>query len=519
MKFKVLIADPIENDCIKKLKTFAEVKTLSDKNKLKEEIRDADVVIVRSATKITKEILEEAKNLKIIARAGVGVDNIDLNEATRRGILVINAPDASSVSVAEHTIGLMIALARNLIHANNSLKEKRWEKKKLKGIELRGKTLGIIGLGRIGSQVAKRAKAFDMKVIAYDPFVSENYARKLGVKLVDLKTLLKESDFVSIHVPLTDKTRNMITKRELLLMKKTSFLINCARGGIVNERDLYEILKEKRIAGAALDVFEKEPPFDSPLLELDNVIVTPHIGGNTVEAQKSACMIVCEDIERILNGRPPRNSVNFPTIDKEILERLKYVIPLAEKVGVFIHRITDAEIKKIEVFVNEDVEEEDLKIITNAILKGYLSNIISTGVNILNARVLALNRGMEIIEGRKELRFNGMHTILVRFMEHELIVGCHYEEQRILGFDGYSFNMPFEKNILIVKIEDRPGMIGKVTTFLGNNNINIAYLQVSRKKKIDEQMMIIITDQEVSRSLLEDLKKISGIKHARFSRL
>ncbi len=514
-----MIADPIEEICIERLKKFAEVKFLKEKDRLSEEIRDADAIIVRSSTKLTKDILNNAQKLKVIARAGVGVDNIDLEEATKKGIIVVNAPDASSVAVAELTIGLMLALARNIIYANNSLKEKKWEKKKLKGIELRGKTLGIIGLGRIGSQVAKRAKAFDMNVIAYDPFVTEEYAKRLGVKLVDFETLLKESDFITIHVPLTEKTRNMITKREIEKMKDGVFIINCARGGIINEKDLYEALKSGKIAGAALDVFENEPPFDSPLLELDNVIVTPHIGGNTKEAQKLACMMVCEDIERVLNGIPPINPVNFPTIDREVLDRLRYIIPLAEKVGRFIQRISNGEISRLEIFVSKNLRDEDIRTITDSILKGYLSEIITSGVNILNSRILAKNRGIEIIEGKKQLTVNDMQTILVRFLNHELLVGCRFEEHKILGFDGYGFNIPFENNILIVKIEDKPGMIGKVTTFLGEKNINIAYLQVSRKRNVKEQMMIIITDQEVREDIVKSLEKMDGIYYARFIRL
>ena len=519
MKFKILIADPIEEICVNRLKKFAEVKFLEDKSKLLEEIKDVDAIIVRSATKITKEVISRAERLKVIARAGVGVDNIDLNEATKRGIVVINAPDASSVSVAEHTIGLMLALARNLIYANNSLKNKKWEKKKLKGIELRGKTLGIIGLGRIGSQVAKRAKAFEMRVIAYDPYVTKEYANKLGVELVDFETLLKESDFITIHVPLTEKTKNMITKKEIEKMKDGVFIINCARGGIINENDLYEALKNGKVAGAALDVFEKEPPFDSPLLKLDNVIVTPHIGGNTKEAQKLACLMICEDIERILNGEPPKNPVNFPVIDKESMERLKYILALAEKAGRFVQKFSNGEISRIEIFVSKEFGEEDLKMITNALLKGYLSEIVTTGVNILNSRTLARNRGMEIIEGKKDITVYGMQTIMIRFLNHELLVGCRFDEQRILRFDGYNFNIPFENNILIVKIEDKPGMIGKVTTFLGENGINIAYLQVSRKESENEQVMIIITDQEIRNEIVDSMKNLDGVKYAKFSKL
>lgn len=318
-KMKVLIADRIEKKGINILKEFAEVSVQTDitNQKLIRSIEEFDAVVVRSRTKITREVIESASRLKIIARAGVGVDNIDLQAATERGIMVVNAPESASVTVAELTLGIAITLARKISLADKSLKEGKWEKNKFMGVELAGKTLGIVGMGRIGEQVAVRFKGFQMKILAYDPYISEGTASKLGVTLVDLDTLLKEADVVTIHVPLAPETRHFIARRELELMKETAFLINCARGGIVNEQDLYTALSEGKIAGAGLDVYENEPPKGNPLLNLDNVVATPHIGASTVEAQDNAAIIVAEEIKKVKNGESPSNLINLPVLGLE----------------------------------------------------------------------------------------------------------------------------------------------------------------------------------------------------------
>lgn len=315
----VLIADQIEEKGISILKEFAEVTVQTDitNQELIGSIGDYDAVVVRSRTKITRKIIESAGRLKIIARAGVGVDNIDVEAATDRGIMVVNAPESASITVAEHTMGIIFALARKISLADKSIKEGKWEKNKFKGVELFGKTLGIVGMGRIGTQVAARFKGFEMKILAYDPYITEENAPKLGVTLVDLDTLLKESDIVTIHVPLTPETRHFIAHRELRLMKETAFLINCARGGIVDEQELYAALSEGKIAGAGLDVFENEPPKHSPLLNLDNVVATPHIGASTLEAQENAAIIVAEEIKKVENGESPQNLINMPVLGLE----------------------------------------------------------------------------------------------------------------------------------------------------------------------------------------------------------
>lgn len=316
---KVLIADRIEANGISILEEFTEVVVQTDitKEELIESIGNFDAVVVRSRTKITRDIIESADKLKVIARAGVGVDNIDVEAATERGIMVVNAPESASITVAEHTLGVIIALARKITLADKSVKEGKWEKSKFVGIELFGKTLGIIGIGRIGKQVALRLKGFEMKMIAYDPYITEDEASKLGVTLVDLETLLEEADIITIHVPLSPETRHFISHRELELVKKDALLINCARGGIVDEDALYNALSEGKLGGVGLDVFEAEPPKDSPLLALDNVVVTPHIGASTIEAQQNASIIVAEEIKKVFNGESPNNLINLPVIIQE----------------------------------------------------------------------------------------------------------------------------------------------------------------------------------------------------------
>lgn len=316
---KVLIADQIEEKGISILKEFAEVTVQTDitNPELTDKIGDFEAVVVRSRTKITREVIEAAGKLKVIARAGVGVDNIDVNAATERGIMVVNAPESASITVAEHTIGVIISLARKIALADRSVKEGKWEKSRFMGLELFGKTLGIVGIGRIGKQVAARLRGFEMKMLAYDPYISEEDALELGVTLVDIDTLLKESDIITIHVPLTPETRHFIAARELELMKEDAFIINCARGGIVDEQALYAALKAGDIGGAGLDVYEEEPPRDNPLLGLDNVVLTPHIGASTVEAQQNASIIVAQEIKKVFNGESPSNLINLPILVQE----------------------------------------------------------------------------------------------------------------------------------------------------------------------------------------------------------
>lgn len=323
-KMKVLIADEINKKGINELKDVAEVVVQTDitNEELIKSIGDFDAIMVRSRTKITREVIEAASRLKIIARAGVGVDNIDVEAATRRGIMVVNAPESASITVAEHTIGIILSLARKISIADKSIKEGKWGKNKFMGTQLAGKTLGIVGMGRIGSQVAIRCKAFAMEILVYDPYISEDTASKLGVTMVDLDTLLKDADIITIHVPFTPETKHLIAQREFEIMKKNAFIINCARGGIINEHDLYDALSQGKIGGAGLDVFEKEPPEGNLLLSLDNLVATPHIGASTREAQDDAAIIVAKEIKKVSNGESPKNVINLHVLNTESFQVL-----------------------------------------------------------------------------------------------------------------------------------------------------------------------------------------------------
>ncbi|HIQ32257.1 MAG TPA: phosphoglycerate dehydrogenase, partial [Methanothermococcus okinawensis] len=399
---KILITDDIHEEAVEILRKVGDVEIATNlsREELKRKIEDVDVIVVRSGTKLTRDILEHAKKLKIIARAGVGVDNIDVEYATERGIIVVNSPDASSISVAELTMGLMLAAARNIPQATASLKRGEWDRKSFKGIELYGKTLGVIGLGRIGQQVVKRAKAFGMNIVGYDPYIPEEVARDLGVKLLDdLNELCKVSDFITLHVPLTPKTRHIIGKEQISLMKRNAIIVNCARGGLIDERALYEALKEGRIRAAALDVFEEEPPRNNPLLTLDNVIGTPHQGASTEEAQKSAGIIVAEQIVKILRGEPAENVVNLPAIPSEKMGKLKPYMELAEKLGLMAIQLLDRSIEKVKLIYSGEIAGEDTEMVKRSFLKGMLSPILLAGVNLVNAPSVAKSRNIKVIEG------------------------------------------------------------------------------------------------------------------------
>ncbi|HIP84983.1 MAG TPA: phosphoglycerate dehydrogenase [Methanothermococcus okinawensis] len=518
---KILVTDEIHKDAIEILKKIGDVEIATNlsKEELKKKIEDVDVIVVRSGTKLTREVLEHAKKLKIIARAGVGVDNIDLEYATERGIIVVNSPDASSISVAELTIGLMLAAARNIPQATASLKRGEWDRKSFKGIELYGKTLGVIGLGRIGQQVVKRAKAFGMDIVGYDPYIPEEVAGELGVKLIrDINELCKVSDFITLHVPLTPKTRHIIGREQIWLMKRNAIVVNCARGGLIDERALYEALKDRRIRAAALDVFEEEPPKDNPLLTLDNVIGTPHQGASTEEAQKSAGIIVAEQIAKILRGEPAENIVNLPVIPSEKIVKLKPYMELAEKLGLMAIQLLDRSIEKVELIYSGEIAKEDTEIIKRSFLKGMLSPILLAGVNIVNAPRVAKSRNIKVIEGTiSESEYgNAIEVVAEGNSERISLVGSVVEGRPVLReIDGYKVDIKPEGIICIIRHIDRPGMIGKVGLLLGDYGINIAGMQVGRKEPGGESIMILNVDHVIPEEVLEKLKKLEHIKDAK----
>jgi len=514
---KILITDPIHEDAIDILKSIGEVdiKYNLKPEELKEIIKNYDAIVIRSGTKLTRNILENADNLKVIARAGVGVDNVDINAATEKGILVVNSPDSSSISVAELTFGLMLGAARNIPQATASLKRGEWDRKSFKGIELYGKTLGVIGLGRIGQQVVKRGKAFGMNIVGYDPYISEEVANSLGVELMDIDDLCKVSDFITLHVPLTPKTKHIIGKEQIDIMKPNAIIVNCARGGLIDENALYEALKNKKIRGAALDVFEEEPPKDNPLLKLDNVIGTPHQGASTEEAQKSAGTIVAEQVVKILSGKPAENVVNLPALPSDKINKLKPYMELSEKMGNIAIQLLDNSINKVEIIYGGELSKENNEYIKRSFLKGILSPILLAGVNLVNAPKIAENRNIKVIEGTlSEDEYKGSIRITAYGNDEKVsIVGTIIDGKPVIKeINGYKVDLKPEGIICITKHIDRPGVVGKASTILGEYGINIASMQVGRTEPGGESIMILVVDHQIPAEVINMLKEIDNIK-------
>ena len=518
---KVLVSDQLHEAGIELLKGAADVEVATglEKDVLVKKIRDKDAILVRSATKVTSDVIKAGKKLKVIGRAGVGVDNIDMGAATERGIVIVNSPTASSITVAEHTIGLMLSLARNIPFADSSLKSRKWEKKKFLGIELHGKTLGIIGMGRIGLEVAKKAKAFDMNIIAYDPYISEKAIRKFRAEVVDLDILFARSDFITLHVPLTDETRYIIGEKAISQMKNGVCIINCARGGIIDEKALLKGLESGKVGGAALDVFEIEPPLESPLLKNPRFVATPHLGASTEEAQRYASVIACEEVIKVLNNEPPRYAVNMPVFSQEVLDEVKEYLPLVENIGRFTTQLLSGRMSDISVtYCGKLLELSDISILTNALLKGLLTPILTEGITLLNAPIVAKNRGIGMTEGRREdsEKFQNLIVLGVKTDDSEIeIKGTLLgEEARIVSIEGYGVDLVPRGKILLVKHKDRPGMIGRIAMSLGEHGINIGSMQVGRKQVGGVQLMVLTVDHKISKEALEDIASVDGIEEA-----
>lgn len=518
---KVLISDKLAQEGIDLLKQEFEVdvNTNLSEQELIDIIPQYDALVVRSATKVTKNVIENS-NLKVIGRAGVGVDNIDIDSATRKGIIVVNAPEGNTIAASEHTIALMTTLARNIPQAVMSLKNKKWERSKFTGVELRGKVLGVIGLGRIGKDVAKKAIGLGMNVIAYDPYVIKEHAEIAHMKVADLETVLKESDFITVHVPLNKHTHHMISQKQIELTKDGVVFINCARGGIIDETALYEALQSGKVAACALDVFEHEPPLESPLIDLPNVIATPHLGASTTEAQINVAIDVAKDIIRALKGDMVRNPVNTITIRPEEYNKIKPFVELAEKMGSFYTQLKNGRISEVEIIYTGKIERADVKPITTAAIKGILSNILQYPANIVNAQFLAKERGIKIAEKKvsKEQDAPGVVTMKVATdkgigsISGTVING----DKRIIAVDEYSIDLVPEGYVLISTHRDRPGIVGEVGTLLGSNDINIAYMQLGRKSYRGEALMALGIDDEIPEKVLNEIRKIKDVSNSVF---
>jgi len=525
---KVFISDPLAQEGIDILKSNKEFQVDARPklpvDELKKAVKDAEVLIVRSETKVTKEIIEAAEKLKIIGRAGVGVDNVDVETASKRGIIVMNAPSGNTISTAEHTMSMILALSRNIPQANATLKSKVWDRKKFMGVELYGKTLGIIGLGRIGQAVAKRSASFGMKIIAYDPFLSAERAKELQVELADLNRLYKESDYITVHTPLSDETKHLISDKQIAMMKDGVRLINCARGGIIDEAALLKGLESKKVAGAALDVFEKEPPLESPLLNMDNVVVTPHLGAATEEAQINVAIDIAKQVIDALTGKGVRNAVNVPYIDPEVYEILAPYFTLGEKMGSFQAQMAGGPITNVKIEYRGDITSHELDQLTVSILKGMLTPFLKETVNFVNAKVLAKERGIRVEEIKSTQLEDFANLISVEVTSDGKkceIWGTLFakNDPRIVKVEDFYVEIVPEGYILVAHNYDKPGIIGQIGTILGKNEINIASMTFGRTQKGKDAITVLNVDAAVSPNVLKEIETSKNIKDVKLIKL
>ena len=520
---KVLVSDKLSPAGVEILERTAglsvDVNVGLKPEELKEIIGQYDGLVIRSATKVTAEIIQAASSLKVVGRAGIGVDNVDIPEATKRGIVVMNTPGGNTVTTAEHAVSMMCSLARSIPQADAGMKAGRWDKKLYMGVELMNKTLGIIGVGNVGSIVANRAQGLKMNVIAYDPYISEEAAEKMGVEVVDLDELYQRSDFISVHVPKTDETKNLIDSEAFKKMKKGVRLINCARGGIVNEADMSEALKKGLVAGAAFDVFSSEPPDkDNPLLEQDNVILTPHLGASTGEAQVNVAIAVASQIADYLVNGTITNALNVPSVSGDLLPKVQPYIDLADKLGSLTAQLAEFAPKSVEVRYAGSVRDLPLEPITISVLKGILEPVLGVGaVNFVNAPVLATDRGLKVNEVKSSEPENYSNLIEVTLSsgnDRMMAGGYIFEgrEPRIVSIDGFSMEAIPEGHVLVLRNEDRPGVIGNLGKTLGSHGINIASMQIGRDRPGGEALSFIQIDSEPGDDVIEALGKLPHIK-------
>ncbi|MBP1988928.1 phosphoglycerate dehydrogenase [Paenibacillus eucommiae] len=522
--YKVLVSDPISDMGIQLLYDAEDVevdkKTGLSEDELVAIIGDYDALLVRSQTRVTERIMGAGTKLKVIGRAGVGVDNIDLEAATGRGIVVINAPDGNTIATCEHTFAMMMSVARSIPQAYKKTVSGEWDRKTFVGVELRNKVLGILGMGRIGSEVAKRAKVFGMEVIGYDPFLTEERAEKIGVKLGSVNDIAAKADFITVHTPLTSETRHLIGKAQFDLMRKGIRIINCARGGIIDELALVDAVNQGIVAGAAFDVFEVEPPqADHPFLNNPNIIVTPHLGASTIEAQENVAIDVSEEVLHILRDQPFKNAVNMPPVPANVLSKLQPYFNLGEKIGVILGQIAQGAVHEIVVSYAGDLIDVDTSPLTRHIVKGIFTNRLES-INIVNAMHLAKTRDVNIVVQKSSTSssFTNLVTVTVKTKQEEktlagtLLAGIG---ERIVLIDQYPVDFPPAGHLLLVSHNDKPGIIGRVGTLLGNNDVNIATMQVGRKVIGGSAIMVLTIDKEAPKEVLSALESQSEIVNVR----
>jgi D-3-phosphoglycerate dehydrogenase len=479
-------------------------------------IKNYHGLVIRSSTKVTAEVIEAADQLKVIGRAGIGLDNVDIPAASKRGIVVMNTPEGNVITTAEHALAMLMALSRNIPQAASSMRAHKWEKKRFRGRELFDKTLGVIGIGRIGRVVAERARGLRMNVIAYDPYIPAESIEKMGVEPVTLDQLLARSDFVTVHTPMTPETRNLINAECFAKMKPTALLINCARGGIVNEQDLCQALQEARLAGAALDVFETEPPEKNPLIDLDNVIATPHLGASTDEAQENVAVAVANQIVDFLRGGTIRNAVNVPSVEAEVLARLRPYLTLAEKLGSLLSQITKGGILEVAVDYIGELAKHETVPLTVSLMKGVFTPILGDEVNFVNAPVLAKERDIKISETKRSEAEDFTSLIMVRMKTTEdenMVSGTTFGRQdpRIVRINDFRLEAPLEGHLLLIYNIDKPGTIGAIGTCLGGHRINIATMDVGQVIERGENIILLRTDTTVPPEVQQELLDLGNV--------
>jgi D-3-phosphoglycerate dehydrogenase len=511
---KILVREPIADAGLELLRTKFEVDVDTD-TPLEEIIGGYEALIVRSATKVTAEVIGAAGRLKVIGRAGVGVDNVDVDAATRRGIVVANAPESNVVSAAEHTIGLLVALARNIPQAHAALVDGRWERSKWGGVELADKVLGVLGFGRIGRQVARRALGLQMKVVAYDPFVSAERFRELGVESLSFDDVLARADFLTLHLPLTDDTRRAIDAGALAKMRDGVRIVNAARGELVDDDALVAALESGKVAGAALDVFVPEP-YDGPLLRAPNVVVTPHLAASTDEAQDRAGLIVAEQVAAALEGGLVTNAVNIPTVGADDLEVLGPYIPLAAKLGRFAMEIAGPDVRKLTIEVYGELADYDTRLLTVAALNGAFQGQTDQPVNYVNAPVVAADRGVDVVEEKRRASRDFTNLVAVCADDARVAGTTIGNEDRhwLVSALGFELEMELSPRVVLMRYDDVPGVIGRVGTLFGEAGVNIANMAVSRNREGGKALMALSIDSAAPPGLLERLRE--GVDDAYF---
>ena len=531
---KIIVAEKISSSALAQLQEPGWTVLSADQldGKLAEHLESADALIVRSAVQADAQLLEHAGKLRVIGRAGVGVDNIDLEAATHKGIAVMNTPGANAVAVAEHTLGMMLAMARHLCRADRLTHAGQWEKKSLLGTELRGKTLGIIGLGRIGMEVARRARAFSMDLLGHDPFVSLSIAKDQGIRLVSLDEVYAAADYITLHLGLTPQTAGMINQASIAKMKRGVRLVNCARGELVNEADLARGLEQGRVAAAAIDVFVEEPPKNSPLLALPNVLLTPHVGGSTAEAQEAVGVQIAQQVKEYLKHGVIQNAVNVPSVSAEEYAAMQPYIILAERMGAFLAQVSEGSLEQISLRYGGHLAEWKTELIRNGAVKGILNQSLEEKANLVNAATIAQERGLQVLESHKaKASTGGAGSVLSIFLktasEEHVVKGAvlHGQAPRLLHVDGIDVEAPLERNLIYLRNRDVPGVIGKVGTILGEESINIADFSLGRRsaeKESDqprEAIAVVHVDGQVPDQVLNRLKEIPAVQQAKGVRL